>query len=215
MDKSSIAALFVEKGGCYFKAFGELGFNVDAWDKSRDARLYTGPFPVIAHPPCERWGRYWGGGPSARVKRLKGDDGGCFASALNSVRRYGGVLEHPEGSHAWRAFNLNTPPRHGGWVRADWLEGFDGWTCCVEQGWFGHKARKATWLYSCKCVLPKLPWGKAPGIFLPMEDSYRSAEHRKRAIKTGIAQRLSERERVATPEAFRDLLISMARSVKR
>jgi hypothetical protein len=30
------------------------------------------------------------------------------------VRRYGGVLEHPWGSHAWAHFNLNTPPRSGG-----------------------------------------------------------------------------------------------------
>jgi hypothetical protein len=81
-----------------------------AWssgDEARDARLYAGPWPVVAHPPCERWGRYWHGGPSARVRRVKGDDAGCFASALASVRRYGGVLEHPAASSAWRAFGLN------------------------------------------------------------------------------------------------------------
>jgi hypothetical protein len=69
--------------------------------KARDARLYAGPYPVVAHPPCERWGRYWGGAP-AQFPRLKlGDDSGCFAAALAAVRKFGGVLEHPEGSHAF------------------------------------------------------------------------------------------------------------------
>lgn len=81
----TVAALFVETNGCYFGLVG-----VDPWDITRDARTYAGPHPVVAHPPCERWGRYWNGGPSARVKRLKGDDGGCFTSALTAVRRWGG-----------------------------------------------------------------------------------------------------------------------------
>jgi hypothetical protein len=59
------------------------------------------------------------------------------------VRKYGGILEHPWGSHAWPHFGLNTPPREGGWIVAD----FDGgWTCCVEQGRYGHYARKPTLL---------------------------------------------------------------------
>lgn len=103
-----IAALFVERGGVYWDLPG-----VDAWDRARDARLYTGPHPVVAHPPCERWGRYWSGGPSASVRRTKGTDAGCFATALVSVRRYGGVLEHPEASHAWREFGLLSPPPNG------------------------------------------------------------------------------------------------------
>lgn len=202
-----IAALFVQKGGAYYGLEG-----VDPWPASRDARLYPGPWPVVAHPPCERWGRYWGGGPSARVKRTLGDDAGCFQSALASVRRWGGVLEHPEGSHAWRKFELRTPPRDGGWVVADFQ---GGWTCCVEQGAYGHRARKATWLYANGVELPTLRWGRAPGDFLRLEAGYHSAEERRRAIKTGIVQRLSKYQRAATPLEFRDLLLGMARSVKR
>ncbi len=198
-----IAALFVERGGCYYGLE-----NVDPWDQSRDARLYAGPWPVVAHPPCERWGRYWSGGPSARVRRKRGDDGGCFEAALRAVRTYGGVLEHPEASSAWRAFGLTAPPRFGGWIMAD-FEG--GWTCCVEQGHYGHRARKATWLYAFGVERGRVTWGRASKRER-LDDGYHSAEERARAVKTGICQRLSKRQRAATPNAFRDLLISIAES---
>ncbi len=199
---NKVAALFVQTNGCYFGLP-----NVDPWDETRDARLYTGTYRVVAHPPCERWGRYWSGGPSARERRKLGDDNGCFSAALSAVRRWGGVLEHPEGSHAWRAFELNVPPWHGGWVVADWQ---GGWTCCVEQGAYGHRARKATWLYACHVELPSLKWGMAPGDFLRLDEGFHSIEERRRAIKTGACQRLSKYQRMATPIEFRDLLIKIA-----
>lgn len=87
-----VAALFVETGGAYFGLDG-----VEPWDRTRDARTYAGPHPVVAHPPCERWGRYWGGAPLTSPRLRLGDDGGCFATALHAVRLFGGVLEHPEG----------------------------------------------------------------------------------------------------------------------
>ncbi|MGE0451731.1 MAG: hypothetical protein AB7Q29_19310 [Vicinamibacterales bacterium] len=118
---------------------------MDAWTQPRDARTYAGPYPVVAHPPCARWGRYWHGGPSAKVRRVKGDDEGCFAAALDAVRRWGGVLEHPAASSAWDEFGLKCPPRVGGWIVADWQ---GGWTCCIDQGHYGHRAQKATWLYA-------------------------------------------------------------------
>lgn len=196
-----LAALFVLADGPYSDVSG-----VDVWDINRDARLYGGPNPVVAHPPCERWGRYWHGGPSARVRRIKGDDNGCFASALASVRRWGGILEHPAASSAWNAFGLNNPPRSGGWVNADFL---GGWTCCVDQGHYGHKAQKATWLYAFGCELPMLIWGKSSGG-IRLDEGFHSAEERLRAIRTGIRQRLSKRQRTETPNEFRDLLISIA-----
>ena len=200
-----IAALFVQRGGCYWDLPG-----VEPWDVERDARLYAGPWPVVAHPPCERWGRYWFGGPSAKVRRTKGADGGCFMSALASVRRWGGVLEHPEASSAWRAFGLNAPPKHGGWVNADFL---GGWTCCVEQGHYGHRARKATWLYVFGATPPLLRWGPS-GKRARMDVGFHSAEERRRATRTGICQRLSRGQRLATPVPFRDLLLSIARTVR-
>lgn len=202
-----IAALFVQTNGCYFGVDG-----VDPWDEKRDARKYAGHHPVVAHPPCERWGRYWGGGPMLHGtdrQKVLGDDDGCFESALASVRKFGGVLEHPEGSHAWRKYGINLPPRCGGWVSAGFCGGF---TCCVEQGSYGHRARKATWLYAHSVDLPSLKWGKATGCFDLLHEGFHSKEERARKIKTGICQRLSKNQRAATPPAFRDLLISIAKS---
>lgn len=202
-----IAALYVQKGGCYFGLP-----DVDPWDEARDARNYVGPHPVVAHPPCERWGRYWGGSPTTWPRLKLGDDDGKFAAALAAVRRWGRVLEHPEGSHTWRWFGLNLPPRGGSWVNADFL---GGWTCCVEQGAYGHRARKATWLYAHGVELPSLKWGAAEGDFLRLDDGFHSAEARRRAIKTGACQRLSKNQRARTSVPFRDLLLAIACSAVR
>ena len=78
-----IAALYVETGGCYFGLP-----DVDPWDEARDARLYAGPHPVVAHPPCGRWCQM---APvnQARYGQRIGDDGGCFQAALDAVRTLG------------------------------------------------------------------------------------------------------------------------------
>jgi hypothetical protein len=203
-----IAALFVQPNGSYYNLP-----DVDPWPESRDARLYAGPWPVVAHPPCERWGRYWFGGPSVKVRKVKGDDAGCFASALESVRRWGGILEHPEASWAWSTFGLNAPPKSGGWVSAD-FEG--GWTCCVEQGRYGHKGRKATWLYAYGVELPRLSWGPAAGR-MKLDEGWHSTAERQEARARGVLPqpRLSAAERLGTPPPFRDLLLSIARTAQR
>lgn len=197
-----IAALFVEHNGPYYGLTG-----VVPWGERKDARLYNGPYPVIAHPPCERWGRYWSGGPSAKVRRELGDDSGCFKSALDSVRKFSGILEHPEASHAFKKYGLPIPAWRGGWTDPD---EFGGRSCCVAQGHYGHKARKMTWLYGVGIQFPDLIWGPSKsGIRL--DEGFHSKEERARAIKTGICQRLSARQRKLTPEPFRDLLIKIAR----
>jgi hypothetical protein len=196
-----IAALYVMTNGPYFGLEG-----VDPWDEVRDARLYQGPHPVVAHPPCERWGRYWNGGPSAKVKRKLGDDAGCFAAALAAVETWGGVLEHPEGSHAWEAFGIHKPPKHGGWVRTK-----KGWTCCVEQGHYGHAARKATWLYYVGPEPEDLIFGRCWDRKARLDDGFHSKEERRRATKTGICQRLSKSQRLSTPIEFRNTLLALVR----
>ena len=201
-----IAALYVDPAGCYAGIDG-----VELWDEARDARRYDGPHPVVAHPPCARWGKYWHGGPAAPHTRKLGDDGGCFAAALASVRKWGGVLEHPAYSQAWLAHGLAWPPAAGGWQQ----DVFDEWCCHVEQGAYGHKARKATWLYAVGTELPSLMWGAAEGDFLPFDGWYHRQKDHARAVKTGALQRLSRRMRAATPAEFRDLLLSIAQTVQR
>ena len=206
-----IAALFVAKGGGYWRLDG-----VDPWDEERDARLYAGPWPCVAHPPCQRWGKMWFGQPlwvkRTGERKVLGDDGGCFEAALAAVRTWGGVLEHPEGSHAWAHFGLTAPPRAGGWIMADFQ---GGWTCCVEQGRYGHYARKPTWLYAHGVELPSLTWGES-------EPRYDAAVVERMGLAR--AKRLGEvgargggkdsAPRIATPEPFRDLLLSIAASAE-
>jgi hypothetical protein len=206
-----VAALYVETGGCYFTLSG-----VNPWDEVRDARQYPGPHPVVAHPPCQRWGKLWAGQPlwikQTGERKIKGDDGGCFAKALYDVRVWGGVLEHPWGSHAWKHFGLTIPPREGGWVQADVM---GGWTCCVEQGRYGHYARKPTLLYVIDTDLPELDWGiSEPKLDPAIVERIGLEKAKRRGEVGGRGGGKDSKSRIATPEPFRDLLINLARSVK-
>jgi hypothetical protein len=194
-----IAALFVQTNGCYFGLP-----DVDPWDEKRDARKYAGPWPVVAHPPCSRWCRL-AGLVEARWGHKRGEDGGCFAAALAAVRKWGGVLEHPAYSDAWAAFGLPVPARSGGWHRG--LCG--GWTCHVEQGRYGHPAKKATWLYAHGVdTLPSLKWGSDPDTQSKALVSW-CGNHTKAFDKR---ERIGKARASATPPAFRELLISIART---
>lgn len=190
-----IAALYVEKNGCYFDLDG-----VDPWCIDRDARMYSGPHPVIAHPPCERWGAMakvnfvrWGG-----EHNRPGNDGGCFRAALNAVRTFGGVLEHPAKTRAWATYGLERPG-------ADcWSKSSDGWVCEVWQSAYGHRANKATWLFYSGRVPPhSLRWNRPVG-------SHQIGFHDQRG-KAANKPTLSKGEARATPLPFRDELIALAR----
>ena len=205
----TVSALFVETGGIY----ATLGCDVWGGHREgkrlvidRDAREYDGPGPVIAHPPCERWGRYWSGGPSAKVKRKLGDDDGCFAAALAAVRNFGGVLEGPEASHAWKYFGLNRPPQSGGWVVADELGGL---TCCVAQGHYGHVAQKLTWLYSYGVDPVEFIWGRCAGRQRLDPGFHSKAERDAAPAHKRLVKRLTRDQRVGTPEPFAQLLIDL------
>lgn len=192
----SVAALYVETGGCYFDLPG-----VDCWDEARDARTYAGPHSVVAHPPCQRWGAMaavnyarWGG-----EHNRPGNDGGCFASALAAVREWGGILEHPAKSRAWEHHGL-TAPRVRGWQRC--LD--DGWVCEVWQSAYGHRANKATWLYAFGVAPLELDWSRPVG-------THQIGFYDQRG-KAANKPTLGRAEASATPPAFRDLLLSIART---
>lgn len=189
-----IAALYVQSDGCYVGIDG-----VDPWDQARDARAYAGPFPVVAHPPCSRWCQL------AYINQKRyghnvGDDDGCFAHALACVRAYGGVLEHPAFSYAWPAFEIQRP-RRGSWQPT--LCG--AWVTEVSQSAYGHLARKRTWLYAVCPSPPEMDWSEPE----PTAQVSFCKNHGNSPLP-----RLSKKAAASTPIAFRDLLISIARSAK-
>lgn len=190
-----VAALFVQPDGCYAGLPG-----IDAWTEARDARNYTGPLPVVAHPPCQLWGALasvnyarWGG-----EHNKPGNDGGCFASALESVRRFGGVLEHPAKTKAWPAHGLAKP------VGIGWRQTPDGgWVSEVWQSAYGHRANKATWLYYCGADMPfELLWARPIG-------THQIGYYDQRG-KTANKPTLGKRESSATPLLFRNNLLQLA-----
>jgi len=202
---NTVTALYVQKGGVYF------GLDaVDPWDEERDARRYAGPHPVVAHPPCQRWINLtfanfarWGG-----EHNRPGNDGGCFSAALGAVRRYGGVLEHPGSSHAWGHFGLLRPYGIGWCYQPDtnFISGRGGYHVCeVYQSAYGHLARKRTWLiYSGYNPPPQLCWDRTPGTH---QVGFQDKRGKARNKKT-----LSTKEANASPLAFRDALIGLARA---
>jgi hypothetical protein len=194
-----IAALYVQTNGVYYGLP-----DVDLWDEERDARLYDGPWPVVAHPPCSRWCRL-AGLVEARWGHKRGEDNGCFAAALHAVERFGGVLEHPAYSDAWDAFGLPEPSRFGGW-RHNLLR--PGAAAHVEQCRYGHPAKKATWLYAVNVELPELAWGSTRAsdghALVSWCGNHTSFWDRR--------DRVGKEQAAKTPPAFRDALLEMARS---
>lgn len=207
----TVAALYVDPKGSYAGLPG-----VELWDERRDARQYPGPHAVIAHPPCSRWCRL-AGLVEARWGHKKGDDGGCFRAALDAVQRWGGVLEHPAYSSAWGAHYLPRPNRYGRWQGGI----LGGWSCHVEQGRYGHPAKKATWLYVFGVDPPELRWGWQPDT-QPSAAAWRGqGKKRKPALvswcgnhtsDTDDRPRIGKKAAAATPVEFRDVLLGIARA---
>ena len=124
-----VAALYVEPRGPYPHLVAEW------YDETRDARSYRGPHPVVAHPPCETWGR---------LRQFATKDTRELAIlAVEQVRTFGGVLEHPAHSALWKECGLPPPD----FMFADQ---FGGRTYEIAQGDFGHAAPKLTWLYAVR-----------------------------------------------------------------
>lgn len=197
MLRTDVSALYVDPRGPYPKLVA------DWWDEKRDARNYAGPNPVVAHPPCQLWGpfaagnfRRWGG-----EHNRPGNDGGCFAAALASVFRFGGVLEHPAKTRAWEHFSLAKPG--SGWK---WAGGY--WVCEVWQSAYGHRANKATWLVYAGALEPmELDWSRPVGSH---QCGYQDQRGKARNKPT-----LPKREASESPLPFAQLLIELAANARR
>ena len=188
----TFAALYVRADGPY------PAMTTHFYDAARDARTYHGSFPVVAHPPCQRWGRWWWSDGSSEP----GNDGGLFAHALEQVRRCGGVLEHPEASYAFKHFDLPQP------VIGAWSRGLmpREWSTCVAQGAYGHRARKLTWLFFVGDDPPTLEWA------IPDKQFAYLCPPGRRKGKPGRqdVEILTTKENEATPQPFADMLASLA-----
>ena len=188
-----VSALYVERDGVYSGLEG-----VDVWDVTRDARDYAGPHPVVAHPPCNVWCQL-ASVNHARWGTPIGHDHGTFAAALDAVRRWGGVLEHPAYTLAWRHHGLPVPTM-GGWTMA-----FDdpGMTTEVCQAVYGHDARKRTWLYAVGVDPAALDWRQVSGTAV-VGAGINSGQ------SAGRGRSMAPNR---TPPAFRDVLLDLARTV--
>ena len=182
-----VAVLFARTDSIYKQLPG-----CDVWDIERDARKWPGGCPVVAHPPCRAWGRL------RHFSKPRHDEKELALFAVDKVRLFGGVLEHPTASTLWAAANLPRP----GCGRDE----FGGWSIQVPQFWWGHRAMKSTWLYIVGIEprdIPAIPLvlGEAPctvGLF--------SGRDRARCRKE-----ISKAEREATPPDFAAWLCRVAR----
>jgi len=130
-----VAALYIRPGQSEYRRLG-----LDVWGPDRDANLYDGPWPVVAHPPCGPWSRF------AWASKESPD---CARHALRNVWRVGGVLEHPAHSRLWVEYDLPLPGRG--------VDARGGETVEVYQSSFGHRAPKRTWLYGVRVRWPDFP----------------------------------------------------------
>ena len=186
-----VAALYVDPRGPYPRMI-----DVDCWDESRDARMYDGPWPVVAHPPCRNWGS---------LKHLAtGDDSDCGPRAVEQVRLFGGVLEHPARSSLFRSCGMPEP--------GELPDTFGGRAVEICQVDFGHVARKRTWLYVVgTSTLPPMPAPREPTHWVSG-----GRKHQRKGsggvVPPGIKV-CSAQQRRRTPPAFAEWLITIARSV--
>ena len=196
-----IAALYIDSRGPYPAMSG-----VECWDAERDARLYVGPYPVVAHPPCGPWGalRHL---TTPGAKRAM--DADCGPRAVEQVRQFGGVLEQPAGSRLWG---------HCGLPMTD-VDAFGGFSLAVEQVAWGHVARKKTWPYlvgidRALAVRGVLSGGTPTHWVSGGRNQMRKNGRAGGGVVPAGIKVCSAQQRRRTPPAFAEWLVSLARSVR-
>lgn len=200
LTQRPVAALFVRADSIYKTMPG-----VDAWDIDRDARNWPGGCPVVAHPPCRGWGRL-----SYFAKPAPGElDLGPWA--VEQVRRWGGVLEHPKDSKLWAAAGLPLPGQ---------VDARGGWTLPISQHWWGHRAEKMTWLYILGLLprdLPEIPMrmGDATHVIAQSRNRRKDGSRPRKSTGdprfTGWRPEVSKAEREHTPPPLAEWLVELAR----
>lgn len=131
-----VSVLFARRDSVY-KSLG-----ADVWDVDRDATKWKGRHSVVTHPPCRLWGRL------RQFAHGDEQEKELAIFAVDKVRTYGGVLEHPYQSTLWEAAGLPLP---------GCKDEYGGWTLPINQHQFGHRAEKKTWLYIVGCNPKEVP----------------------------------------------------------
>jgi len=191
----TVAALFCREDSIYKTIDG-----VDVWDIGRDARKFPGGVQVVAHPPCRGWGRL------SHFARTEPGELGLGQFAVNQVRRFGGVLEHPKDSKLWNAAGL---PRPCG------MDAWGGWTLPISQHWWGHRAEKMTWLYIVGCGkkdIPNIPLSLSEATHVIGSSRVRRKDGSR--LRKGMAvwrPEVTKAEREHTPPALAEWLVELAR----
>jgi hypothetical protein len=193
-DLSMVAVLFARADSVYKTIPG-----CDVYDIDRDARNYAGALPVIAHPPCRAWGAM------RTFAKPRPDEKDLAIFAVDQVRRYGGVLEHPKRSLLWPTVGLPGP----GCGR----DRFGGWTLPIFQNSFGHRAEKATLLYIVGCApidIPEMPIVLGDATHVIARQGTRPDGTRKRKGDRDWRPEVSKAEREHTPPALAAWLYALA-----
>lgn len=180
----TVAVLFARQDSVY------KTLNVDVYDKDRDARSFAGGKPVIAHPPCRGWGR---------LRHFARPEPGELLNgiwAVRQVRLYGGVLEHPAFPLLFADTGCPAPGK--GYDR------YGGFTFPIDQFFWGHKARKPTWLYIVGISIQDLP-------NFPIRLG--EAEYVCGGTRSKRRPEITKAEREHTPIALATWLISLANTI--
>jgi hypothetical protein len=189
-----VAVLFARADSVYKNLPG-----TDVYDIERDARSWSGGSPVVAHPPCRAWGRL------RHFAKPRDDEKQLAFFAVDQIRAYGGVLEHPECSTLWPAAGLPEPGAR---------DEFGGWTLPIHQYWFGHRAQKKTLLYIVGCEphnLPDMPLRLGISDCVIRLDKRRADGTHIRKGDADWRQPLGQAEREHTPPELAEWLLEVAR----
>lgn len=166
-----VAALFVRAKNHY----AELG--CDCYDATRDALTWPGGAPGIYHPPCRSWGQL------SHMAKPRPGERELALWAMDKVRKFGGVLEHPYASRLWAetaCASFGVRDQHGGILLP------------VMQSWWGHRAPKKSCFYIVG-PLPHVPYDLA-------------------APTTTTIERMCRAERERTPATLAQWLVDVAKA---
>jgi len=192
-SNSQVPVLFARRDSVYKK------LGCDVWDIDRDARNWPGGHAGIFHPPCRAWATL------AQFAKPRPDEKLLAIWSIDQIRKWGGVLEHPVNSRLW----------------PDWLplpgtiDEYGGFSICVNQSWWGHKAEKKTLLYICGTTeqnMPEIPLSFDRIDYCVRYSKYQWKLRKERGIKS--VQEITKREREQTPVEFAKWLIEVAKTCK-